>query len=392
MQHVPFRRTRALVDLEVLAQNIAALRNAVSADADLCCVVKANAYGHGSVPVALTCQQSGASMLAVAMAEEAVPLREAGVQIPILVLGPSNAAQLQLGVDLGLDLCVFTPAHLQLLRTIAAAEHKSARVHLKIDTGMGRIGLRRSAELDEMLAELRRSPSLEVAGVFSHFAGADEAQMAEATDRQEDAFEEYVAKIRAAGFTPVAHISNSAGLLFRPGSDRDMVRAGIALYGYPPEGSGRSPRLRPVMQVEAEISHVKDVPAHTGIGYGSTFVTDRPTRVATVQIGYGDGYPRLLSGNGVMIVRTSKGAAAAPILGRVCMDMTMLDVTDLPGVRAGDSAVALGSVDGVRFDAEDIANRCGTISYEILCGLTSRMPRVYEAALSSVHTDVHPVI
>lgn len=374
------RGTRAVVDLNAIRSNVAGMRDKLADGVQLAAVVKADAYGHGSVAVSKAALEAGASVLAVAMAEEAIPLREAGIDSPILVIGPSNRAQMSIGVHLGLDLCAFDPAAIRQMQEEADIQETIARVHLKIDSGMGRIGTRSAEDLEEVLRELQASPNVEVAGVFTHLARADEYKDDAPSIRQLEIFQQSVDKVRSFGYSPLVHASNSAAAQNLPGLDFDMVRFGISMYGYAAgEGSAaRNVALTPAMRVEAEISAVRDVPAGTSIGYGGTYRTERPSRIATVQIGYGDGYNRLLSNRGKMIVRSGGHARFAPVAGRVCMDMTMLDVTDLLDVRPGDTAIAMGSTDGLHWDAADIAGMCGTISYEVLCGYGTRIPRVYE--------------
>lgn len=253
-------------------------------------------------------------------------------------------------------------------------------MHLKVDTGMGRIGVQNTEELSAVLDVLDRSPRVELAGMFTHFARADEYQDAGSVQRQAHRFLNAAEIVQERGYSPMLHASNSAAARSLPEMDFDMVRLGISMYGYE-AGSGTPHRgfaLRPAMRIEAEVSAVRDLPAGAAVGYGGSFVTERPSRIATVQIGYGDGYNRLLSNRGRMIVRSGGRAYFAPIVGRVCMDMTMIDVTDISGVAPGDSVVAMGEADGLRFTADDMADLCGTISYEVLCDYGSRIPRVYE--------------
>lgn len=373
------RHTYARVNLDAIRSNVTAMCAELSTGTNLAAVVKANAYGHGAVEVSLAALEAGADVLAVAMADEAVPLRNAGIECPILVIGPSNRDQIRLGVDLGLDLSVFTTEGLRGIEEAAEAAGKTGRAHIKVDTGMSRIGVRTSDELHELLNEADQCRHTEIIGAFTHFSNADEYDALETSRRQYERFMEASDIIRAHGYRPILHASNSAAAQNLPDFDLDMVRFGISMYGYP-AGEGcakREIRLRPAMEIVAEISAVRPVPAGTAIGYGGTFVTKRPSRIATVQIGYGDGYNRLLSNNGSMIVQSGSDAYLAPIVGRVCMDMTMIDVTDCPDISAGDTAIPMGSSKDVRFDAMDIAQRCGTISYEVLCSYTDRVPRIY---------------
>lgn len=375
-----YRKTYARIHLGNLERNV---RNAAARLPENCgvvAVVKADAYGHGAVQCSLAAQRAGACMLAVALAEEAVPLREAGIDMPIMIIGRSNKEQLKLAVKLGLEACIFTPDEVRILQAEAKATGKQARVHLKIDTGMSRIGLRSMEELDNFVAILKACDQVSLSGVFTHFANSD-AQDKTHAKAQHELFMRYVERLHGYGLNPAVHADNSAGTIDLPQFGHDMVRYGISLYGYyaSPYINKEQVRLFPVMEVRAEISHIKTVPAGTCVGYGSTFITGRETKIATVQIGYGDGYNRLLSNKGRMIIKTEQGSFYAPIIGRVCMDQTMIDITDVEGeVVLGDEAVVLGAAGGKAVDADELANICGTISYEILLDFNSRVPRIYE--------------
>lgn len=376
------RKTFALVDLGAVDRNVRAIRDQVGPEVGIAAIVKADAYGHGIVETGRAALAAGASMLGIAMAEEAEPLRAAGVSAPILVIGPSNGDQLELGTRLDLDLCVFTPEHLRQLEATAERQGKTVRVHLKADTGMGRIGFTTTQELERLLEILGNSPHLALAGIFTHFASADHYADQSASRAQHARFMKWADLVRSRGFSPKLHVSNSAAAQDLPEFDHDMIRFGISLYGYAPaaDAAARSLSLSPAMEVWAEISHIKDLRPGDAVGYGSTFRAARPMRVATVQIGYGDGYNRLLSNRGCMIVPAGRGAVCAPIVGRVCMDMTMIDVTDAPELRPGDLALAMGRLDGLHMDADDIAALCDTISYEVLLDYTKRLPRIYTGA------------
>ena len=373
------RHSYAYVDLDAIRHNVREIRGQLQQKTHLAAVVKADAYGHGSIPVARAAIEAGADMLAVAMADEAVPLRNAGLDGPILVIGPSNSEQLALGVTHGLDLCVADVESLLTMEEIAAQTDRIARMHLKIDTGMGRIGVRPGAELNELLAQARQCRHVDVAGLFTHFARADEYDDSAPTLTQFRRFREAVDAVAGNGYDPILHVSNSAATQNIPELDLDMVRFGISLYGYP-AGQGKAVRelhLKRAMRVEAEVSVVRDVRAGSPIGYGGTFVASRTSRIATVQIGYGDGYSRQMSNRGSMIVQRGTDAYLAPVVGRVCMDMTMIDVTDCPDGRSGERVVVMGASGNTCWDAADIARECNTIPYEVLCGFTQRLPRVY---------------
>ncbi|MEA5003717.1 MAG: alanine racemase [Christensenella sp.] len=374
-----YRKTYARIDLENLQKNIKNAKEHLPDGCMLAAVVKADAYGHGALRCAQASQSAGAGMLAVALAEEAIVLREAGMTLPIMIIGRSNTQQLKLAVKLGLEPCVFTPQQLALLQQEAEKAEKTIQVHLKIDTGMSRIGLRSIEELDSFLDVLGSCGRIALNGVFTHFANGD-AQDKGHANKQHEMFMRYVEHLHARGLHPMVHADNSAGTIDLPQFGHDMVRFGISMYGYYASAHvcRKQVALFPVMEVFAEISHIKTIPAGTCVGYGSTFTAERETKVATVQIGYGDGYNRLLSNRGRMIVTTDKGAFYAPIIGRVCMDQTMIDLTDVQGTLAvGDEAVVLGCAGDKKIDADEIAGICGTISYEVLLDFNARVPRIY---------------
>ena len=372
-----YRRTYARIHLGNLKQNI---RNAAANVPDACgivAVVKANAYGHGAVECARAAKQAGACMLAVALAEEAVPLEKIG--LPIIIIGRSNHEQLRLALRLGLQPCGFTPDDITFLQELCAEQGGEARIHLKFDTGMCRIGIRSDSELEKCISALNSCSNVKLAGVFTHFANSD-AKNKDHAIRQHKKFLLYIGILRERGFRPAIHADNSAGTIDLPQFSHDMVRFGISMYGYYPseEVDKDAVPLRPVMEVFAEVSHIKDIARGESVGYGSTFTAQHTTRVATVQIGYGDGYNRLLSNKGKMIVTTDCGSFYAPIIGRVCMDQTMIDVTDVGGVvQAGDLVTVLGRKGDKLISADDIAKLCGTISYEVLLDFNERVPRIY---------------
>jgi alanine racemase len=381
---VALRPTAAVVDLAAVRNNY---RLAVAlAGRPAVGIVKADAYGHGAVPVARALVEAGAPMLAVALVEEGLALRAAGLGTPTLVLGAAFGSFDEV-VAAKLTPVVFTPAHVAALAA-AARRAGAGRVpaHLKVDTGMGRIGLAPS-ELPAFLEALSGAPEVLLEGVCTHFASADLEPRA-TTERQVALFAEASRTLERAGF-PLRyhHLANSAGTIEFPAARQDLTRPGIMLYGYLPFGAGAAlsapasaaaARLRPALTWRTAITHVKSVAAGTAISYGGRWVARRPSRIATLPVGYADGYPRRLSG------RPDAGRAdvlvrglRAPVAGTVCMDMTMVDVTDVPGAAVGDEVVLLGRQGDASVDADELAARAGTISYEILCGIGPRVPREY---------------
>jgi len=342
-----YRPTWAEVDTAVFSRNIDAIVRRLPERARLIAVLKANAYGHGAVELARVCDPERVAMIAVALIEEAMQLRRAGIVLPILVFGPVDARAIVAAVENDVTLGVPGPEELALACEVARS--RDVRVHLKLDSGMGRMGVT-ERELPGVVEQIRATPRLKVDGVYTHFASADDDP--ELTREQIERFD----RMRKAIDAPLQHFANSAATLrglVRPG---DYARVGIALY----DG---------VMRWRTEIARLKTLPAGHAIGYGATFRTTRESRIATLPVGYADGFNRLQSNNGTVLVRGQR----APIAGRVSMDLVTIDVTDVSGAAAGDEVVLLG--DGIT--AGEIASRTDTISYEVFCSISARVPRVY---------------
>ncbi len=366
------RTTRAEVNLDAVAQNVQALYDLVS-PSTLMAIVKADGYGHGAVMIAKIAVAYGAGYLGVYTVREAVVLREAGITAPILVLGPFSQGETASLWELDI-----TPT----LHNLRAADwlHRESPTHLKpfhvkVDTGLSRAGLAES-ELRGFLLDVReRFTSLVPEGLYTHFASADEED-ASLTLQQLRRFSAVRSALQQDNIHfPIAHTSNSAALLSLPEARFDLVRAGIALYGYYPSPHvPATVRLRPALQLVSSISRVTTIPIGTGVGYSHEFIASRPTTVALVPIGYGDGLPRRLgNAKGTALVRSH----ASPIIGRVSMDQITLDVTDIPGVSEGDPVVLIGSDGSTWQDADRLATQADTISYDILTGLMPRIPRLY---------------
>ncbi len=364
------RPTRALIDLDALAHNYREVISRIG-DRKVLAVVKAKAYGHGAAPIARRLLELGVSMLGVALVEEGRQLRDGGVKAPILVMGPVFPEQAEAIVQLGLTPVVFTMPLARALSDCAQRNAGTARVHVKIDTGMGRIGLP-PEEAAQFIAEIVKLPGLVVDGLMTHFADAD-LQDKHFASVQLDRFESLLRAIDGKGIAvPVRHAANSAAVLAYDRALFTMVRPGLMLYGYDPRESRESSRFRPVLSWLTRIAFIKKMPAGRPVSYGRTFVTKRDSLIATVPVGYADGFDRALSNRGEMLVR----GVRVPVAGRVCMDMTMLDVTDVPGVAEGDEVVLIGTQGRERITADDIAEKTGTIPYEVLCGISDRVPRI----------------
>jgi alanine racemase len=372
---------RAEIDLDAITVNIRELKKVTSPGARFMAVVKANAYGHGAVEVAQRALDSGADCLGVARIQEAVALRKAGIDSSILVLGYTPPELTRLALDNYLTLTLFDADTAQAVSNTAVAAGKTVTAHIKTDTGMGRLGLRPAGErglsIDparvETACRIAQMPGLDLEGIFTHFAAADSADPAY-TEKQFTLFGDFVDKLGAAGIDfRVRHAANSAAIIAHPQTHLDMVRAGIAMYGLNPSPEVNLDALatRPAMALKARLVHVKQVSKGFCVSYGMTHCTTAPTIIATVPIGYADGYSRLLSSRGTMLVRGRR----APIVGRVCMDLTLLDVGHIEGVKVGDEVVILGSQGAETVSADEIAGLTGTINYEIVSSITARVPR-----------------
>jgi len=367
------RPTAARINLQSLSHNFNEVLHRVDGRKILA-VVKAQAYGHGALMVSRHLLELGADMLGVALIEEARELRSAGIKAPILVMGAVFPEQADAITGLGLTPVVYDMKVARAVADSARKQKTTISVHVKIDTGMGRIGIPPAAA-EGFIADLVNLPGITVQGMMTHFADADLRDKRFASE-QMSLFESLLKNLDSRGIAiPLRHVANSAAVLDYRRALFTMVRPGLMLYGYNPlEGEGASADLRPVLSLVTRIAFLKKVPEGIPISYGRTFVTKRESMIATIPIGYADGYSRGLSNRGEAIVRNVR----VPVAGRVCMDMTMLDVTDVPGVSEGDEVVLIGSQGNERITAGDIAVKTGTIPYEVLCGISSRVPRVYE--------------
>ena len=375
------RPTRAEIDLLAIAANVAVARRLAGRQTQVMAVVKADAYGHGAVPVARTALDAGATWLGVATPEEAVPLRAAGTTSRILVLGPIRPEQADLVATEDLDQCVSDLGQVEALDRAARTHGRVLALHLKVDTGMGRVGLR-PHEARQAAEKIRDFSCVRLVGLMTHFAQAEAEDQTFARE-QLARFAGATREVAALGLPrPIRHAANSAGLLFIPEAQLDLVRPGIMLYGYHPRGLGypREPLLRPALRLRTEISQIRGVSRGESVSYGRAFVATRDLRVATLPIGYADGVGRLLSNRGCALIRGRR----VSILGRVCMDMTMTDVTDVPEARVGDEAVLIGRQGAEEISADEVAEIQGTISYEVLCRIGPRVPRIYSPPTPSV--------
>lgn len=369
------RPTWAQIDLGALAANFHAVKDRVGPDVKVMAVVKANAYGHGAVECARRLAEEGADWFGVALPEEGIELREAGITQPVLCLAGLWEGQARACVQHNLVPAVYRMDMLEALDTAARERAVVADVHVKIDTGMGRLGVRFDA-IGDFVDGLSRFKNIRVDGLMTHFAAADEPSCRPLTEDQTQRFEDAVATFRAGGYEPTyRHLANSAAIFGQPGAWGNMVRPGGVLYGLWRDilaPDDRDQKLHPVMSLHTRITLLKWVPAGETVGYGCTFEASSKTLVATVPVGYHDGYMRGLSNRGHAIIR----GVSATVIGRISMDLTLIDVTGVPGVELDDEVILMGHDAGAWITAEEIARIAGTLSYEVTCGIGGRVPRV----------------
>ena len=372
-----YQRVWAEVDLDAIWENMVHMKENIAEKTKILAVIKTDGYGHGGVPIAKMLEQLDFMFgYAAATYEEAHVLREAGVKKPILILGYTFPYCYEELIREEIRPAVYRRDTVEELVAAAANVGQKAKVHIKVDTGMGRIGITPDEEGLEFVRFLMGHPELEVEGIFTHFAKSDEEDKTSA-NHQLALFQNFIDRIQTElGLTiPVKHCSNSAAILEMPQANMDMVRAGITTYGLYPSEEVRKDivPLRAAMSLYSHIVYCKTIHAGQSVSYGGLFTAQKDTRVATIPVGYGDGYPRSLSGKGYVLIRGKK----APILGRVCMDQFMVDISEIPGVMEGDKVTLLG-VDGTeRITAEELGELSGRFNYEFVCDLGKRIPRVY---------------
>jgi alanine racemase len=361
------RRTSSLVFLQNLRYNIAALRRHVGPKVKVLLVVKADAYGHGIVPCSVAAQEEKVDWLGVALAEEGMQVRQAGVSLPILVFGALNAEGMDCACEHGLTIPLPDAHSVHLAQAVAEKYNKTIDAHIKLDTGMGRIGARTPEEVQSILQTLVACPRVKLKGVFTHLANAD-GEDRTYTDMQLKRFAELRAPLPQG---LLVHMAASGGAMFRPDTHFGMVRVGTALYGYPPEGSPVA--FKPCIRISAEITFVKHIEPGESVSYGCTFTASKSTKVATIAVGYGDGYPRALSNKGRVLIH----GQSCPIIGRVCMDQFMVDASGVENVQPGETAVLIGRQGQAFIGADELARTIGTVTYDILLSPGSRIPKRY---------------
>jgi len=374
-----YQRAWAEINLAHLKHNFDSVKN-MTHETRIMCIIKADAYGHGAVPVAKCLLDSGATAFGVAICEEGIQLRDSGVDVPILIMGFTPEPLLREVIRQRLTQTIFSLDGARALAAQAARENTRAVVHIKIDTGMSRLGFLPSDESIGAICEIATNPNLLVEGIYTHCATSDALENS-FVFKQQARFQWVLGELAKRGLDiPIKHMANSGAItqtllgVEGRGVYFDVVRPGILLYGYPPSGEMISTcapmALKPVMRLMTQISMIKHLPAGVGISYGHIYTTTRPSVIAVLPVGYADGYPRRLSKHGTVMVN----GQFAPIAGAICMDQCMVDVTDIPHTKPGDPVIMMGEP-GIC--ADNLADNVGTISYEILCGIGKRVPRVY---------------
>lgn len=364
----------AEVDLEAIAQNLRELRRITRPQARIMAVVKANAYGHGAVPVSRIALENGASYLGVAIFNEALELREAGINAPILVLGNIPKEQVETAIKLDITQTVYSLPMATHIAETALRLGKKALIHIKLDTGMTRLGFFGSQAVSD-IEQIAALKGIILEGIYTHFAVSDAADKG-FTLQQFKVFKDRCALLEAKGIKiPLKHVANSAAVIDMPETHLDMVRLGIALYGLYPsrEVDYDKVALKPALSLKCKIVHLKEVPQNTTVSYGRKYKTVRNTKIATLPIGYADGFSRLLSSKAFCLIKGQK----APIVGTICMDQCMAEVGHIKEVNLGDEVVLMGRQGEEEISAEDLAAELGTINYEIVCMISTRIPRFY---------------
>jgi alanine racemase len=373
-----FREHRPLwveINLDNLASNIRSIKSLLKPGTDYISVVKADGYGHGAVEVAKTCMECGINRFAVAMLDEALELRNAGIKCDILILGytPSNMADMI--VDNDINQTCYSYELAKALSDAGGRLGKTAKIHIAVDTGMGRIGFQPSFDDALIVKEISKLPNLKIEGIFTHFAVADEKDKLYTKEqfKKYKAFLDILKSLKVD--VGIKHVGNSAEILDLPDFNLDAVRPGIIQYGlYPSDEVTKSKLdLKPVMSVKANVIHVKEVEKGTSISYGRKYITTRKSKIVTLPIGYADGYTRLLFGKARVIINEKY----APVVGTICMDQCMVDATEAGDVKIGDEVIIMGNDGNLSITAEDIASQLGTINYEVVCMFSKRVPTVY---------------
>lgn len=382
-----YRPTWVEISLDALRHNLRAFRESLPAEMRILAVVKADAYGHGAVQIARECVHEGASYLAVAFMDEALELRRGGIEAPILVLGYTPAEAMPLAVKYRITINVYS---LDVLEALArrGPEEPAVKIHIKVDSGMGRLGLNRTEDAIAFVERALSLPGVEVEGLFTHYACADEADKSY-TREQFGKFEQVVGYFRQKGIVfPYVHAGNTATAIDTPEISYNMVRLGIGMYGMYPSDEVNMERvkLRPVMSLKTRIVMLKRMEEGAGVSYGALYHASEGEEIATLAVGYADGFSRMLTGKAHALIRGKR----VPVVGRICMDQCMISLEGVSGAEIGDEVVMFGEQDGLILPAEELAEKLGTVNYEIVCMISHRVPRVYMEA-GEVKDTVNPL-
>lgn len=370
-----YNRVVSEINLDAIAHNTKQIRKIVNDKTDIMVIIKADAYGHGAVEVAKVALYNGASALGVAISDEGIQIRNNNINVPILILGYTPEAKIDEVIKYNLIQTVFTYEMAEAISKVATKLEKIAQIHIKIDTGMSRIGFLPNDKAIDDIIKISKLKNIEINGIFTHFATSDEIDKS-FTYKQAQIYQNFVNKLEALGvYIPVKHVSNSGAIIDLPEFAFNMVRAGIILYGmYPSEEVDKSKiDLKPAMSLKTQVSYIKEISSNSPVSYGRTYYTTTNTKIATIPVGYADGYSRALSNKGRVLIN----GEYANIIGRICMDQFMIDVTHIQNVNIGDDVILIGEQNDKAVTAQEIAKLIGTINYEVVCMISKRIPRVY---------------
>ena len=393
MENFP-NRSWAEINLDILAENMREIRRVTKRSAKIMAVVKADAYGHGAIETARVLLENGADKLAVSMLDEAIELRQNGITAPILILGHTDPRRISQLIENDIEQAVYSLEYAKAISKKAIILERTARIHIKYDTGMNRLGFLKGESSVEAILAIAELPGIEIEGMFSHFAMSD-TDDDEYTMKQFESFTKMAEELEKRGLViPTKHICNSAGILRFPQMHMDMVRSGLITYGMMPKGCPASYtdfEVRPAMTLKSSVVHVKEIPVGETISYGRHFTTERPSTIATIAIGYADGYLRRLSNRAEVLIHGRR----APVVGNICMDMCMVDVTDFDEKpKVGDEVVLFGKQKARGIEAEipvdEISDMLDTINYEVTCLVGKRIPRVYikDGKIVQMHSSI----
>ncbi len=376
-------RTWCTVSVDNLTYNVNQIKKHISKGTKLCAVIKADAYGHGAYHIATELLKQGFEYLAVAFIDEAIDIRNNGINAPILILGNTPIDTVDQLIEYNVTATVYDFKTAKAISEEAKKHETTAKIHIKIDTGMSRLGFLPNSESIKKIVEISKLPNIEIEGIFTHFACADESDDT-LTEKQYKKFCMVIDELESSGVSiPIKHCCNSAGIVKYPNMHLDMVRAGIILYGLYPSNADFDIDLKPVMQFKTKVINVKTLKAGETVSYGATYTLQKDTKIATIAVGYADGYSRLLSNRGRVLVN----GQFANILGRICMDQCMIDVTNVNNISIGDDVVLFGTDKNAELPIEELAEKIGTINYELLCVINKRVPRCYTKNSEGLSTE-----